>query len=326
MKWYNVDETLSHNCLFNFVIGSRGVGKTYSYKDRAIRNFLKNKAQFIYVRRYKEELKTLSNFFNAVKPKYTDLEFKTDGMKLYINDELAGHAIALSTSESIKSTDFPDVTLIIFDEFLIETGVHRYLPKEVQKFLGLYETVARMRDVTALFFANATTMTNPYFLYFNIKIPHGSSFYKQGDILFQYIDNHEYTDAKNKTRFGQIIAGTEYGGFSVDNKFLLDSTSFIEKKNGKADFLFSMVYNSYRLGVWVSYQDGKMWVSYDAPTGRLEYAITLADHTENTLLIKALGQSRFFKSFLENYKIGRVFFEDINIKNITYEVIKLTLR
>ena len=43
--WYDISKTLSYNALFNFVIGARGVGKTYAFKRWAIKDFLKNKKQ-----------------------------------------------------------------------------------------------------------------------------------------------------------------------------------------------------------------------------------------------------------------------------------------
>ena len=42
---FDIKRTLSHNCLFNFIVGSRGVGKTFSFKKWAIEDFLKNEMQ-----------------------------------------------------------------------------------------------------------------------------------------------------------------------------------------------------------------------------------------------------------------------------------------
>lgn len=326
-QWFNIDETLTHNCLFNFIIGPRGVGKTYSSKDRAIRNFMKGKGQFIYVRRYKEELMEgleKNKFWKAMAIKYPNHTFTTEGTELKINGETAGYAVALSTSNILKSTEFPNITFIIFDEFLIEQGTHRYLPKEVQKFLDLYETIARMReDVVAVFLANAISITNPYFMFFDISVPYGSNFYKRGDLLFQYVDNPTYIEAKKQTRFGKLIEGTNYGGYAIENKFLLDNNALLEKKGGKAQFIFALGYDGHRFGVWVDYTVGKFWVSYDVPArAAMDFVLTQADHSENTILIKTLSNNRIFKVFIESYRVGKVFFEDMNIKNTIYQCIK----
>lgn len=55
--YWDINKSLSYNALFNFIIGARGVGKSYGAKKLAIQNFLKKGKQFVYVRRYKEELK-----------------------------------------------------------------------------------------------------------------------------------------------------------------------------------------------------------------------------------------------------------------------------
>lgn len=42
--YYDIDKTLSKQRLFNFVVGPRGVGKTYGFKRRVIQNFLKRES------------------------------------------------------------------------------------------------------------------------------------------------------------------------------------------------------------------------------------------------------------------------------------------
>ena len=65
--YYNVDSALSYNALFTMIMGGRGIGKTYSAKKRAIKNFLTKGEQFIYLRRYKTELKkSVPSFFADV--------------------------------------------------------------------------------------------------------------------------------------------------------------------------------------------------------------------------------------------------------------------
>ena len=59
--WYDLNKTLSHNAFINIVIGSRGTGKTYALKNKALNNYLKKGEQFIYLRRYKEESKRIRN-------------------------------------------------------------------------------------------------------------------------------------------------------------------------------------------------------------------------------------------------------------------------
>ena len=45
--YYSSNELFSHNSFINVVLGVRGGGKSFDSKDRAIRNFLKNKKQTV---------------------------------------------------------------------------------------------------------------------------------------------------------------------------------------------------------------------------------------------------------------------------------------
>ena len=57
----------SYNALLNFIIASRGTGKTFGITDFVIDKFLKRGDEFVYVRRYKSELqKSIPKFFNAI--------------------------------------------------------------------------------------------------------------------------------------------------------------------------------------------------------------------------------------------------------------------
>lgn len=334
--FYNGSRTLTHNCLFNFIVGARGAGKTFWFKKWAIEDFIKNEAQFVYVRRYdKEAKKSVKTFFDDIRFMFPEHELKVQGYQFFIDEKLAGYCIVLSTAKVEKSVSYPFVNKIGFDEFLIEKSNYRYLPDEVGSFLNLYETIARPGsghcDVTVFFLANAITWTNPYFLYFKVKQPkkvdgNGKLIWKNGDILIEMTADENFIEAKKKTRFGKIIDGTAYGNYSINNQFLLDDNTFIEKKSSNARYYFTFRYKSMDFGVWADFIEGKMWVSKDIdPSFKLIYSLTLKDHEPNTMFIKSISRAGHFKVFLENYKLGNVYFENINIKNITYEVIRMTM-
>ena len=65
--YWDIKRALSYNCLFNFIIGARGVGKTYGCKEFVIKRFLREGEQFVYVRRYKDELKKMKRFFDDIE-------------------------------------------------------------------------------------------------------------------------------------------------------------------------------------------------------------------------------------------------------------------
>ena len=328
-RWYfmywDINKSLSYNALFNFIVGNRGAGKTYGSKKYVINRFLKYGEQFVYIRRFKDELKKIKKFFDDIKPEFPDVEFKVSGKTFLINGKECGTAMPLSTAKIEKSTAFPLVTTIIFDEFILDKGTHHYLPDEVTNFLECYETIARTRDNCKVFFlSNAITITNPYFLYFNIKLPYDKTIMCKNDILIELVQNRDFIDMKKQTRFGKLISDTEYGNYAIENEFLRDNKTFIEKKSGNCEFFFKFVYKENTYGVWINMNKGKIFVSNDYDENyTCTYALTKTDHTPNTMLIHSLKTSRAFKTFIDNYQLGNVYYENMNIKNVVYEIVKL---
>lgn len=324
--FYDIYQTLSYNCLFNFVVGNRGGGKTYGFKLWAIRSFLKTGAQFAYVRRYSKEFKKISKFFDDIKGEFPEHTLEVKGMNFYIDKQLAGVAIPLATAKIEKSVPMPLIDKICFDEFILDKGVYHYLPDEVTSFLELYSTIARLRDVSVFFMSNAITITNPYFIYFDLTLPYGKTIARKGDMLLELVQKKEFIETVKQTRFGKMIEGTAYGDYAIENQFLRDNKNFIEKKSGKVSFYFAFTFNDKDYGVWVDYRAGKMYVSEDVdPCGIYKFALTNDDHNPNTMFLKSTRKVSCFQTFVENYLLGNVRFETVNIKNICNQIIKWTL-
>lgn len=326
--FYDPGQMLSYNALFNFIVGSRGVGKTYGMKKYAVTDFMKSGGQFGWVRRYEREMKNVKTFW---KDLITNGEFPeheltvNDGLTFQIDGQQAGQGFILSTTVSLKGDPFPEINKIIFDEFLIDRGTYHYLPDEVLNFLNLYESVARLRNVRVFFLSNAISVTNPYFLYFDLELPKSrNKIWRKGDLLVQLAESQAYIEAKNQSRFGQLIQGTTFADHAINNEFFRDSDVFICRKTQQSRFLFGMTFNGFSMGVWVDYQAGRITVSQDIdPSTPLMYSVTRDDHSPNMILIQSLSSNPAFKMFLQAYEQGSVYFESMNIKNICYQVFKL---
>lgn len=347
--FWDIGRTLTHNALINFIVGNRGGGKSYGAKKRAVQNFINKKEQFGYIRRYRDDLKKpLEQFFKDIAWEFPEHEFKVEGEKLYIrirsgnskekwtDKDIAGYGFSLSTANNKKSMSYPDVTMLIFDEFLLEEGNQRYLPNEVEKLLNLYETVARPGSnhprVSMWLLGNAISVTNPYFLYFDLRMPkqkdkNNKWIWKHPDkpILVEDVRNEGFIDVKKQTEFGQLVNGTNYADFSIENKFLLDDETFIEKKSPRAKHAFSFAYKGNDFGVWFDFSEGKMWVSSAVDPSGLFYSFTLKDHKPNTMLFKTKNKSYWLKNFFDAFKQGTLYFENMNIKNMCYEILKISL-
>jgi len=331
MAWYEPNRTLTHNALFNFIIGNRSSGKSYGLKKRVIKNFLDKGQQFILLRRFKDELdKSKESYFDDVvynKEFNADVKFANDCY--FINGKLAGYAMALTKAKDYKSSSFPLVSLIVFEEFIIEdNGYSRYLKNEVEIFLGFYMSIDRYRGVKVFFLGNNYTMFNPYLMYWNLDTPYKGDIKKtkNGKILLEMVNDEEFIKERKKTDFGELIEGTRFADFAISNKSPVDNNKFIMKKTEKCSYFFTFKYMGELFGVWIDYAEGKIFISYDVdPFFRTVYSLTLDDHSPNTLLLKQINNSHHFKTLIDCYKEGLVYFENRKVKNITYNVIKLLI-
>lgn len=307
-----------------FVIGERGCGKTFGFKEAMLKRFLKTGEQFIYLRRYKTELDTaLETFWDDIIAAdiFPEMELKVKKSKkltqFICNGKVCGYAVPLSTANILKSTPFPNVKVIGFDEFILDasSGTYHYLRNEVTMMLETIETVGRLRDVQIVFLGNALSIINPYFAYFNLDLPYNSEFrtFNDGLIVVNYIKNIAYREAKKKSKFGRLIEGTEYGRYAIDNEMLRDNTHFIEKKPNDATFYGVMIINSNYIGIWCS-KAGYIYLSnkFDPNTVH-RFVFDYNDHTEQTIYTNA-RENYYLRMCVAGYKQGLVKFENQKIK------------
>lgn len=320
--YWSVKRLLSYNRLFNFAVGARRIGKTYSVKEKCIHDFLNKGHHFIYLRRFESELRKLPRFFNDVCKEFPGHDFKVDGHIFYIDGKKCGEAMYLSNQKVAKGFPFPEVWNIIFDEFIIDVGFHHYLPDEVTYFLEFYYSTASLRDVPVFFLSNAITITNPYFSYFEIKAPQPGNFYAKGEIVVEMCDSREFKKHVQEKRFYDLIKGSQYERYALDNEFLRDSNTFIEAKTGKAVCRFVIAYKGKKYGVWESLDFDRVWVSNDYDKNCFNvFVFSNAEHEPNTRLIKRSSKQGMFKNFILDFEDGYVYFESINIKNNIFDLL-----
>ena len=327
--FYNYDKVFSYNALLNIIIGSRGCGKTYGIKTKLIKRFLKHGKKFAYIRRYESDLdasvgsSTNNKFFEQVASEFPNSEFKISKHKkvrnLLIDNKICGYALPLSSADSLKSSTYEDVDIIVYDEFMLKEGSSQhYLRNEPEIILDLIETIGRLRDIKIFCLGNAISSTCPLMAYFDLTLPYGNDIklFKDGLILVQYIDNEDYKQAKKQSRFGKLIEGTRYGRYAIDNQFLTESKWFIKKKNKNCRFFFILYLNGKIFGVWNDYKTYEMYISNDIdPNCPIKFSIKNDDHNDSTILVK-VRISPYFKSIVEHYRIGKLNFESQQIKNV----------
>ena len=167
------------------VFGERGPGKTYCAKKLALEQFIESgyQTQSVYIRRWELDLKMSkgAEFFDDIvkndlineltNGEYTCIYGRANEYYLANYDEDKDKVIpmaipfmktlALSQSQHHKSRSFPNVELVIFDEFLTRGT---YLTNEFKTFTEMVSTVVRDRaTVKIVMFGNTVNRHSPYF-------------------------------------------------------------------------------------------------------------------------------------------------------------------
>ena len=250
--WYDVRRVLSYNALYNFIIGLRNSGKTYSWKVKVVDWFLERGWRFMWLRRKVTEAdETIIGFFDTIAKdeyllkKYGEIKYVTKGNQLFINDKFAGEVQALVQHQKLKSREFTDFKTIVFDEFISESGRNEYLPDEVNALHGLVLTVMRhKKNFRVIMLGNSVRFNNPYMTYFKVKpFANGIRFYKSKGVLVEMYINKYMVTKMLQSDFGKLIAGTNYFDFAVLNQFKDGHKKFIEKKPVSCDYHCSMKYD-----------------------------------------------------------------------------------
>lgn len=325
MAYWDISRPLSYGAYLNFILGNRGPGKTYGSKTWCGKHFLKTGQKFVWVRRYKTEFAGNATFWGKVAGEFEGHKLKVSGDSYIIDGAEAGRKVVLSTSRMKKGQEFPGFDTIIFDEFLIDKGVYHYLPGEVEIFLDLIDTVFRRReDVRVFCLANTISVVNPYFNYFHLTPPDGAGIICKNDKLVEIVADADFIAEKSQSRFGQLIAGTEYADYSINAGFRYDDAAFIGKREGKCRYLYTLVYGGISLGVWENLQIGKIFVTeqYDKFCNN-RFVLVLEDMRPNTLLLSTVQRTYYLKNFILNFRNGNVFCENQNVKKLVFAIANL---
>lgn len=229
--YYSLRNILLKNALYNVIFGERSNGKSYSVYEYAIKNFAEQGKQLAIVRRYDTDFigKRGATMFdginkNQVVKKYTNGEWthiyyygarwyfcRYENDKRITNDTPFAYGFALTGMEHDKSTSYPDITTVLFDEFLSRTG---YLNDEFVIFMNVLSTIIRDRtDVKIFMLGNTVNKYCPYFAEMGLK--HIAEM-ERGDIdLYRYGESAltvavEYTPTNKKGKASDIY-------FAFDN-------------------------------------------------------------------------------------------------------------
>ena len=182
-KYYNLRNILKTDSVYNIIIGERSNGKTYACLKYGVERFFKTGEQFAIVRRWQTDIRgnRASEIFSSLikngeikklsKGKYEGIyywagkfypcNYDERGKAVYSDNEVIAYPFSLSDTEHNKSISYPNITTIIFDEFITRQV---YLPDEFILFMNTISTIVRDRTNVKIFMLGNTV--NKYCHYF----------------------------------------------------------------------------------------------------------------------------------------------------------------
>lgn len=277
IKYWNTKRIDSTNAKIRIVYGMRSNGKTTACLlkglEKAIKTLDGRHEQTVYLRRWEDEVKPkndISSLYNGIL-KFYNIEKKTKGKyntiiyrarKFYLAKVEEAKTVdidttplcicmALSQNEHYKSLSYPDVTTLIFDEFLSEN--HQYLPNEFKRFTSILSTVIRSRTDVEIYLCGNTVDLNS--IYWNeFRIIELFKKMKEGDIV-HYKPKNRQTDIAVEWAEAVDIEGrvlNVYTDFDTQNSAMInkgewdtDNYPHLPYSYEKADirFYFFILYN-----------------------------------------------------------------------------------
>lgn len=180
-KFYSLKNILSKDAQYNVIFGERSNGKTYAVLKYGVERFIESGEQMAIVRRWSDDFtgKRGQVMFDALISnneisklsggEWTSIYYYAsrwylcryeDNMRVTCETPLA-YGFSISAMEHDKSTAYPDITTIMFDEFLTRTI---YIKDEFVLFMNVLSTIIRHRTNVKIFMlGNTVNKYCPYF-------------------------------------------------------------------------------------------------------------------------------------------------------------------
>lgn len=222
IKFYSLKKIMQIPALYYVIFGGRSNGKTYAVQEYAIKRYYEKGEQTAIIRRWQDDFtgKRGQTMFdnqasNGNIAKITNGEWegiyyfaskwylcRYDGDDIIKDPRPFAYGFAISAQEHDKSTAYPGITTILFDEFLTRSY---YLPDEFVLFMNCLSTIIRHRtDVKIFMLGNTVNKYCPYFTEMGLSHvkqmkPGTIDVYHYGNenlvVAVEYTDNHTSTES-----------------------------------------------------------------------------------------------------------------------------------
>ena len=354
-KYYRLDKILKYNAQYNVIVSGRSDGKTYACLEEILLTHVKSGEveQGAIIRRWQDDFtgKRGQQMWSAIVAnglveKYTNgkwnniryyaskwylCNYDPESHELIASSEIPFcYGFAITAQEHDKSTAYPNITRILFDEFITRGG---YLPDEFVLFCNVLSTIIRERDNVKIFMCgNTINKYCPYFKEMGInhieQMEQGTiDLYEYGEdsglkVAVEFPDIHKHFKKKSNVYFAfdnpklQLITGGIWE---------LDIYKHIPRKYKPIEVVFNffIVFNEQILHCEVVEGDNDLFVAVHPKTTEVKNPLT--DLIYSTSISDGLPNVR--KSFMKPvddmdrkiamlYKMGKFFYSDNNTGDV----------
>ena len=244
-KFYSLSNMNKTGAQYRMLLGEKSNGKSYAVKSFVIDEAFRLERKFIYMRRFREDLKTVdvnAYFADAPVADITHHQYErviVDKGILYLanfneaEDKFdkgpeIGRCVYLSGYEHFASQAFVDTYNILYEEFITQ---RTYLPNEPAQLQKMVSTILRDREGVVYLVGNTINRVCPYFtewqLTNTIKQAPGTiqiyNFHRQNtegdDIVTKVaVERCESSNSSTKMFFGKTSEFIVNGGWEVYDK------------------------------------------------------------------------------------------------------------
>jgi len=176
-KYYSIKNIKATKAQYRMLLGEKSNGKSYAVKTDLISEAFNEGRKFVYMRRFREDLKTVdvnAYFADAPVPDITHhmyervivdkgtlylANYNEDDQKFDKGPEI-GRCVYLSGYEHFASQAFVDTYNIVYEEFITQ---RTYLPNEPAQLQKMVSTILRDREGAVYLVGNTINRVCPYF-------------------------------------------------------------------------------------------------------------------------------------------------------------------
>lgn len=283
---------------------NRSAGKTTFFNRMCVKKYIENKEKFCLIYRYNYELDDCADkFFKDINklffPTHTmGSKRRASGIyhELYLDEdeEGCGYAISLNSSDQIRKLShlFSDVQRMVFDEFQSESS--HYCNDEIRKFLSVHTSLARgqgkqCRYLPVYMLSNPVSIINPYYVELGIseRLRDDTRFMRGDGWVLEQGFNATASLSQKESSFNKAFKRNSYIAYSAECVYLNDSKAFIDKPDGRSNYLLTLKYEGDTYGIREFPDNGFVYAD-NRPDNSFptRISVTTDDHEVNYVMLK----------------------------------------